>query len=166
MHLSIRWIHSVSIPLRVINWFDKSMNLSTLSKDVLAELFTGYRVTKYRKYYSSSDWGCFLMFPLDSDLADAYFLEHYANRNKTMLMCTPYFQIVKEQQYVVKVFSMIVCFNYKLGMLKAWFERVKWRCVWDTFGGFPIVMSLSVAAVITLSGVFGKWGLLYYFSSF
>ena len=99
------------------------------------------------------------MFPLDSDLADAYFLEHYANRNKTMLMCTPYFQIVKQQQYVVKVFSLIVCFNYKLGMLKAWFERVKWRCVWDTFGGFPVVMLLSVAAVITLSGVFGKWGL-------
>ena len=133
------------------------MNLSTLSKDVLAGLFTGYRVTKYRKYYSSSDWGCFLMFPLDSDLVDVYFLEHYANRNKTMLMCTPYFQIVKKQQYVVKVFFMIVCFNYKLGMLKAWFERVKWRYVWDTFGGFLLVMSLSVAVVITLSGVFCEW---------
>ena len=36
---------------REIDWLDKSMNLSTLSKDVLAGLFIGYRATKYAKYY-------------------------------------------------------------------------------------------------------------------
>ena len=130
------------------------MNLSTLFEDVLTGLFTGYRVTKYAKYYSSSVLGCFLMFPLDYDLADAYFLEHYANRNKTMLMCTPYFPIGKEQKYDAKVFSLIVCFNYELGMLELWYKRGKWSYVCDTFGGFRLVMSLSAAAVITLFACF------------
>ena len=143
---------------REIDWLDKSINLSTLSKDVLSGLFTGYRVTKYAKYYSSSVWECFLMFPLDPDLADAYYLRHYASTNKTMLMCTPYFPVGKVQQYAARVLSLTACFNYELGMLEAWYERGKWSYVWDTFGGFPLVMSLSIAAVITVSGLFGKCG--------
>ena len=47
-------------------------------------------------------------------------------------------------------------------MPEAWFERVKWSYVWDTFGGFPLVMSLLVAAVITLSGLFGESSLWYF----
>ena len=100
-----------------IGWLDIYVNLSTLSEEVLEGLFIGYRTAKYANYYSSSTWGCFLMFPMDPDLADAYFTEHYANINKTMVMCTPYFPIEQTQQYASKLFSLIVCFNYELGML-------------------------------------------------
>ena len=98
------------------------------------------------------------MFTLDPELAGTYYLEHYASINKPMIMCTPYFPVGKDtQRYAARFFSLIVCFNYELGMLELWHRRGEWSYVWATFGGFPLVMSLSVAAVITLSGLLGEY---------
>ena len=72
-----------------IDWLDSYINLSSYPTIVLEALAVGYRTSKYSKYFYTSEWGCAMIFQLDAELADAYYIEHYASTNDTKYICTP-----------------------------------------------------------------------------
>ena len=63
-----------------IDFLNHYVNLSSYHPIIWEALTFGYRTTKYSKYFYTSEWGCIMMFQYDSDLADDYYLAHYANK--------------------------------------------------------------------------------------
>ena len=75
-----------------IDWLDSYVNLSSYHPAVLEAITFGFQVTNYSKYFSSFEWGCIIMFQMDPDLADAYYIEHYSNANNTVYIVHRTFQ--------------------------------------------------------------------------
>ena len=99
-----------------------------------------------------------MYFQLDPDLADAHYFEYYETTNRSMLLCAPNFPMREDiRRYVIsKRYSLLMCFYYELGMLELWYNVGDWSYIWSTFGGWPLVISLLAAALITILGLFGK----------
>ena len=142
-----------------IDWLNSYANLSSYHLIVLEGLAVGYRVTSYSRYYSSSEWGCILMFPWDPELADTYFIEHYAHTNNTMYICTPQYPVRpdmrrKYAQTHPNPYSMVACIIYHLGLLdnlyKEGFSTVVFSPV---FLGYIYV---GLLAVICITGILGE----------
>ena len=130
-------------------------------QNTLEGLAVGYKITKYAKFFTSARWGCILIFRWDAELADAYYLEHYANTNKTMVICTPHIPMeanhFKNKAKTKTMNSMIVCNYYQLGYLKWLYKQRDWSYIWNTSGGVPLRVALVAAGMITITGVFGEY---------
>ena len=112
-----------------IDWLNSYINLSYYVHFALDALAVGYRTTKYAKYFYSADWGCYMAFPIDAELADAYYLEHFENTNDTKYICTPTVPMRPDirrkmvETYPSGYASLIGCFVYKLGFFKELYKR-------------------------------------------
>ena len=140
-----------------IDFLNSYVNLSSYHPIILEALTTGFRITKYAKYFSNTEFGCILKFPMDPDLADAYYLEHYSDTNNTVYVCTPNIPVTPHlRRRFVELFpnkySMVMCFVYKLGSIKRLYQQ-----------SIPINVRndqrifILVAAVITFIGVGGEY---------
>ena len=92
------------------------------------------------------------MFQYDSELADQYYLEHYADTNNTMYICTPYIPMIPDLQrkYVERhpnTYSMVLCDPYQLGYLKRLHQQKHLSY---------IVIYLVASAIIAITGLFGE----------
>ena len=143
-----------------INWLDSHVNLSNYPRAALEGLTVGYKITKYAKYFTSSKWGCIMMFKWDAQLADSYYLKHYANTNRTMVICTPHIPMRpdhfrnKVRTHTLK--SMVICNYYQLGYLKWLYQQGDLGYIWRVSGGVPLRVALVVAGLITITGVVGE----------
>ena len=136
-----------------LDWLNSYLNLSTYLQNTLEGLAVGYKITKYAKYFTSTRWGCILMFRWDAELADAYYLEHYSNTNKTMVICTPH--IPMETRHFKN--SMTFCNYYQLGYLKWLYKQGDLSYILSTSGGVPLLVALVTAGMITIAGMFGEY---------
>ena len=147
-----------------IDWLNSYVNLSTYYSWELYGLITAYRNTKYSKYYSNTEWGCRLMFPIDPDLADAYYIKYFADTNNTMYMCNPRIQMNPDLRRKMAEthpsrYYIIRCSVYQLGLLKHFYTKNYWGTVFDE--RFPEFCTYLVAAVlITIVGIFGEYSFL------
>ena len=143
-----------------IDWFDSYLNLSTYEQIYLEGLTVGFRISKHAKYYPDNRWGCFMIFQMDSDLADAYYLEHYANTNASMAMCTPHIPVYpylyRDKGNTVTMTYIVNCFWYEEVWLKRIYHRGDLSYIWSTSGGTSLHVALVAAALITLTGVLGE----------
>ena len=57
-----------------IDWLNSYVNLSSYPQAALEGLTIGYQTTKYAKYFTSSRWGCVMMFKWDAESVDSYYL--------------------------------------------------------------------------------------------
>ena len=110
-----------------IDFVDSYVNLSSYHPNYLIALTIGYRITKYSKYFVNSEWGCIMMFPMDPDLADAFYMQYVAGTNYTMAICTPYIPVRSDmrRRYVQThsyTYSMLSCYIYQPGFLKRLYE--------------------------------------------
>ena len=145
-----------------IDWLNSYVNLSTYHHSVLEALAAGYRTTKYSKYFYTSEWGCIMMFQWDAELTDDYYLEHYADTNNTMYICSPRIPMRPDlrRKYAEthpNTYSMVMCGSYQLGYLKRFYQQ---RHSSYIFGAdYPIQnrIYLIVTAIITITGVFGEY---------
>ena len=142
-----------------IDWLDSYVNLSSYHPIVLEALAVGYRTTKYSKYFSSTEWGCILMFPMDSELGDEYYMKYYADTNDTMYMCTPYIPVRpdmrrKYAQTHPHIYSMVGCIIYQLGYLE---KLYKVRNIFSTHGSVQDQIFLPIAAAVIVCGGFGEY---------
>ena len=106
-----------------IDWLDSYVNLSSYHPNILELLAVGYKTTENAKYFAFSEWGCIMMFQWDAELADSYYLEHYAGTNDTKYICTPYIPMRpdmrrKYAQTYPDRHSMVRCSIYQLGFIK------------------------------------------------
>ena len=144
-----------------IDFLNSYANLSSYHSIVLEALAVGYRVTNYSKYFSSSEWGCILMFPWDPDLADAYYLQHYAHTNNTMYICTPRFPVRpdmrrKDVQTHRNPYSMVTCIIYQLGLLENLYKRGFSTVVLAFSPVFLGYIYVGLLALICITGILGE----------
>ena len=94
------------------------------------------------------------MFPMDPELADAYYMNHYTNSNDTMYICTPYIPMrpdmhkIFEQLYPDR-HSMVRCSIYQLGLLKRLSQRRQWSYLSAEQRLFTVA-----TAVVVITGIF------------
>ena len=143
-----------------IDWLNSYVNLSYYHPIYLGALANGYRITKHAKYFSHSEWGCVLMFPMDPELGNAYYMKYYANTNHTMIICTPYIPVRpdKRRKYVETFSSrypMVRCFINQLGFLKRAYQSKHWSFIFTKDNPVDIRISLLLSAVVAITGVFG-----------
>ena len=134
------------------------MNLSTYEDIYLEGLAVGYRITKYAKYFFGTNFGCYLMFPYDADLADGYYMEYYNNTNKSMPLCTPIIPMRLDTfRKWVRTNSLLQCRYYQVGWLKEIYQQGDLSYIWNISGGVPLRIALIAAAFITIIGVLGVY---------
>ena len=144
-----------------IDWLNSYINLSSYPQIALEGLTVGYKTTKYAKYFTSSRWGCVMMFKWDAESADSYYLEHYGNTNRTMVICTPHIPMRpdhfrnKVNTHTLK--SMVICNYYQLGYLKWLYQQGDLGYIWRISGDVPLRVALVVAGMITITGVVGEY---------
>ena len=145
-----------------IDWLDSYVNLSSYHPIVLEGLTVGYRTTIYAKYFTSSEWGCLMMFPMDADLVDSYYLEHYGDTNDTKYICTPYIPVrpdlrKKMAETLSSVNYMIRCNIYQLRFLKRLYQVHHWSYVFTA--DYPVVSHIYniVIVLIGITGLLGEF---------
>ena len=107
-----------------LDWLNSYINLSTYEDIYLEGLAVGYRITKYAKYFFGTNFGCYLMFPYDADLADGYYMEYYNNTNKSMPLCTPIIPMRLDTfRKWVRTNSLLQCRYYQVGWLKEIYQQ-------------------------------------------
>ena len=126
------------------------MNLSSYHPIFFDLLAVGYRITKNAKYLADSQWGCIMIFQWDAELADAYYIEHYAGTNDTKYICTPYIPMRpdlrrKYAQTYPDRYSMVRCYIYQLGFIKRRHIPIESR------------IFLVAAPLVIIIGVFGEY---------
>ena len=145
-----------------IDWLYSYVNLSTYHPIVLEALAVGCRITKHSKYFSSSEWGCILQFPMDPELGDEYYMNHYADTNNTMYICTPYIpvRLDRPKKYVQThphMYSMIGCYIYQLGFLKRLYERSHWSYYFSSHFPLDDRLFMVAAVLVVITGIFGEY---------
>ena len=146
-----------------IDWMNSYVNLSSLPLNILEGLSVGFRVTKHPKYFYQSHTGCWLRFKYDIELTQWHYLEHYANTNTPMLLCTPNVPMRPDtfRDWTENHNSLLGCFNYYLGVLEVAYGESSWNYIWthETLG---LSLAFAAAMVIFLSGIIGEyhWSLL------
>ena len=128
---------------------------------MLDGLTVGHRITKNAKYFANSEWGCIMMFPMDPDLADDYYLMHHSDTNSTMLICTPNIPMRldmrrKYAQRFPNKYSMVKCYSIRLGDLKRHYQFSHWSYVFSSHLPVWQRINLIASALITVTGVFGE----------
>ena len=102
-----------------------------------------------------------MMFKWDAELADSYYLKHYANTNRTMAICTPHIPMrpdhFKNKVKTHTLKSMIICNYYQLGYLKWLYQQGDLGYIWNVSGGIPLRVALVVAGMITITGLAGEY---------
>ena len=138
-----------------IDWLDPYLNLSTLPEGVIDGIKNGFRVTKYAKYFETYKFGCVLMFQWDIELTDKYYLENFANANKSMLICTPdvAVDVGKREQYL-QLFPTFYCWIYELGDMELIYNEYTWGHSWKYLRG-EFLAALLIAATIAIAGILG-----------
>ena len=138
------------------------MNLSSYHPTFLEALVIGYKTKKNAKYFTNSEWGCMLMFPMDPQLADLYYLEHYAGTNNTMYTCTPDIPVRQDlRKKMAETLSnnnyMIRCMVYQLGLLKRLYQVHHWSYIFTA--DYPVMSRIyhMVIVVISITGIFGEF---------
>ena len=143
------------------------INLSSYHSFALMGLTRAYRITKHARYFSHTEWGCRLMFPMDPDLADAYYMRYFAGTNYSMVICNPHFPVNADKRRKYAELrrsrpSMMWCIYYYPGHLKRLYEENFFDIVFET--SFPAYCAfMVVAAVITIAGIFGEYQWLHSF---
>ena len=117
-----------------IDFLDSYVNLSSYHPIVLDGLTVGHRISKNAKYFANSEWGCIMMFPMDLDLADDYYLMHHSDTNSTMLKC----------------------YSIWFGDLKRHYQFSHWSYVFSSHLPVWQRINLIASALITVTGVFGE----------
>ena len=143
-----------------IDWMDPYLNLSTFPNRIINALIAGDQMKTKFLYRSEPKWGRFVTYYFSSDHANAYYLEHYANRNETLYLCFPHFprlDLVKE--YIAAGNKIARYFKYKENMFDGWTKEQEgeWSYIWSTYGGTRLVVALSAVGIIGLVGTIGKW---------
>ena len=105
-------------------------------------------------------WGRCVTYYFTAEHADKYYLEHYATRNDTLVLCFPYFptRLDLYRNYVAASQQILYCFKYIQGMFDDLFreEQGEWGYIWSTFGGLNLITALSVVGLITFTGLKGN----------
>ena len=145
-----------------IDFLNSYVNLSLYHYTILDAIFIGYKITTFAKYYANSEWGCILMFPWDPDLADAYYLEYYANSNETLVICTPHIPVRpdlrrKMIEFHNNIYSMLRCDVHKLGYYKSLHKQRSWS--FTVSSNFPLEnrIYLIIAYLTSVTGIFGEY---------
>ena len=145
-----------------IDFLHSYVNLSSYHPIILSGLALGHRITKHAKYLTSSEWGCMLLFQFDSELADQYYLEHYADTNNTMYICTPKIPVRPDlrRKYAEthpNKYSMVMCYFYQLGYFKRLYQKYHWSYVFSS--EFPVLGHVYhiVVVLICITGTFGEF---------
>ena len=138
-----------------IDWLNSYVNLFSLSDDVLQGLFNGYSVTKRSNYLFDPAIGCLMLFKFDIELLKTNYFEHYANTNKTMVVCTP---IVPMRPDVYRLWTerdqnLGSCINYNV--LENALGSGNLKYIWNS-ERLGLSLAFSVAMLITLIGFIGK----------
>ena len=144
-----------------IDFLDSYVNLSSYHPIFLEALAVGYRTTKNAKYFYTSEWGCLLMFQYDFDLADQYYLEHYADTNDTMYICTPRIPVRPDlrRKYAEthpNRYNMVRCDVYQLGYFKRLYQMYHWSYIFSADYPFVALIYDIVIAIISIVGIFGE----------
>ena len=142
-----------------INWLDFYVNLSSLSEDVLEGLFIGFTVTKHAKYLIQSHTGCWMEFHFDVNLTKAHYMKHYANKNKTMILCRPNVPMRPDvyRDWTEHHYSLISCIQYELGALEELYGQGNWIYIWKSDKKLELSIAFSTAMLIILLGLVGKY---------
>ena len=144
-----------------IDWLNSYINLSRQDQIYLDSLTVGFRTSKSAKYYPDNRWGCLMIFPIDSDLADAYYLENYVNTNESMALFTPYIPVYpnlyRNKDNTLTMKYLIYCFWYEEAWVKAIYHRGDLSYIWSTYGELALRLALVTAALISIIGVFGEY---------
>ena len=116
----------------------------------------GVRVTKVVKYYENSKYGCILRFHWDINLTEQYYLDNFANTNRTMQLCAPDVPIDVEQRQLYKKYNTLVhCFTYEIGALEWRYTYTSWSHSWKYFR-LDLLITLSILGIIAITGAVGQ----------
>ena len=144
-----------------IDWLKSYVNLSSYNLAILQFLAIGYKTTKHSKFFSNSEWGCMLKFAMDPELADAYFLKHFAYINYTVYICIPHIPVRPDmrRKYVQRFpdrYSMVRCYVYELGFVEHVFKQTYWSYIFSDY--FPLHQRIIMLTqtVVAMIGVFGE----------
>ena len=142
-----------------IDWMDPYLNFSSLPKETIEKLIVGDKMKTKIVYQENRKWGRRVDYYFTAEHSDAYYREHYASRNETLVLCYPYFPVRLDlyRSYVAANQQILYCFIYKQGMFKEWLreEQGDWSYIWSTFGGLHLITALSVVGLITFTGLQG-----------
>ena len=108
--------------------------------------------------FSNTEFGCMLMFPMDPELADAYYLEHHIGSNYTAYICTPRIPVRPDmrRKYVEmfpNTYSMVLCWVHELGSLKRLYQQGRFLAEVHK----DQIIFLLVSVIITFTGVCGEY---------
>ena len=99
---------------------------------------------------------------MDSELADAYYLEHRTNSNETLVICTPHIPLRSDKRKKMieltnNIYSVVRCDIYKLGYYKLLHEQGQWSYMLSS--DYPLVsrIYLIIAYVTAATGIIGKY---------
>ena len=141
-----------------IDWMNSYVNLSSVPLNILEGLFLGFRVTKHPKYFYQSHTGCWLRFKYDIELTQSHYLEHYANTNSSMFLCTPNVPMRPDtfRDWPENYNASLECFNYYLGVLEVKYGESNWNYIWthETLG---LSLAFAAAVLIFLTGIIGEY---------
>ena len=102
------------------------------------------------------------MFPFDAELADDYYLEHYADANITKYICSPKIPVRPDmRRKYAKLFpdrySMVRCYVYQLGYLKRLYQAQHWSYMFSADFDLFVRIYLIVTGAISIVGVLGEF---------
>ena len=101
------------------------------------------------------------MFQWDAELADQYYLEHYADTNKTVYICTPYVLVspVMRAKYIQTHpyrYTNLRCGVFQLGYIKRLHQKRHWSFYFSA--EYPVVNRIydMVRLAISITGILGE----------
>ena len=144
-----------------IDFLNSYLNLSSYHPNILELLALAHRSTKYSKYFENSEWGCLLMFQMDSDLIDAHYMKYFAGTNDTFYICAPRVPVRpdmrrKYAQMYPDTYSMIRCYVVQPGFLKRHYQFGHWQHI---FLNLSVEWRIFLIAdtIIAIIGIFGEY---------
>ena len=102
-----------------------------------------------------------MVFQMDAELADAYYLEHFENTNETKYICSPTVPVRPElRRKMVETnphgyASLAGCFVYKLGFINDLYEKN--RNIFSVDLPAHSRINLLAFGLIAIIGVLGKY---------